>query len=146
MLSTYHLFPLLTLQQFEMLTSGTWPIQSPNPAAVNLTQLFSTAITTEDGQASALVRQGNPTAKWFFNLPGVASEDPLVEHSLQALSLVHLGKTRGDERAVRMARVSFASALKLLQVAVRKKRADFTVLTAAVIISFYEVGAQRCFR
>lgn len=72
----------------------------------------------------------------------MALKDPLVEQSLQALSLVHLGKTRGDERAVRMARLSFAEALNLLQVAVRKKRADFTVLTAAVIISFYEVSAS----
>lgn len=79
---------------------------------------------------------------WFFNLPGVASNDPLVEHSLQALSLIHLGKTRGDEHAVRMARISFAHALKQLQEAARKKRADFKMLTAAVIISFYEVGVK----
>lgn len=91
---------------------------------------------------SFLVQIKDPTVGWFFNLPDVAARDTLVEHSLQALSLVHLGKTQNDDYAVRMARLSFASALKQLQMAARKRRADFSILAAAVIVSIYEVSIQ----
>jgi hypothetical protein len=108
---------------------------------LNLTQLWSAA-TTSDPTWSSLVQTNNPHAGWFFHLPEVAAKDTLVEHSLQALSLVHLGKTQKDDYAVRMARLSFASALKQLQMAARKKRADFNILAAAVTISLYEVSSR----
>jgi hypothetical protein len=76
---------------------------------------------------------------FFLHVTDLIGQDPLVDASSQALSLVHFGKTRRDIDVLCKARVSYGSALRKLTMAAAKRPNDMKLLLAANLMCLYEV-------
>lgn len=51
---------------------------------------------------------------WFLQLPNMVSRGPLLDHTLKALGLAHLGKSNGDCHTIHQARLAYGEAVKAL--------------------------------
>lgn len=96
-------------------------------------QLFATCTNLDLKFFVAIPSKVDIVGNWFADLPSYAFDDPLLEHALQAVTLIHLGKASNDQNILRSGRQRYGTALNELQVAARRQRTDAKML--AVVTS-----------
>lgn len=112
---------------------------SPTAAAANLIQLFAACTNLDFKFFVVIPSKFDIVGNWFVDLPYYAFGDPLLEHALQAVTLIHLGKASNDQYILRYGRQCYGTALNELQVAARRQRTDTKMLAVCIIMCLYEV-------
>ncbi|KAH7381829.1 hypothetical protein BKA64DRAFT_214324 [Cadophora sp. MPI-SDFR-AT-0126] len=79
-------------------------LNSPAPAAANLMQLFAACANFDFKFFVVIPSETDIVANWFVDLPSYAFDDPLLEHALQAVTLIHLGKVSNVQNTLRSGR------------------------------------------
>ncbi|KAL5330927.1 hypothetical protein ACEPPN_000453 [Leptodophora sp. 'Broadleaf-Isolate-01'] len=76
---------------------------------------------------------------WFVDHTSYAFDDPLLEHALQAVTLIHLGKASKDQNNLRNGRKCYGNVLNELQAAARRAQTDAKMLAVCNIMCLYEL-------
>ncbi|PVH72785.1 hypothetical protein DL98DRAFT_66244 [Cadophora sp. DSE1049] len=114
-------------------------LNSPTTAAANLMQLFAICTNLDFKFFVVIPSQIDIVGNWFVDLPSYAFDDPLLEHALQAVTLIHLGKASNDQNILRNGRQCYGTALNGLQAAARRQRTDAKMLAVCNIMCLYEL-------
>jgi hypothetical protein len=139
-LKRLHAFNLWNLTPPTSVTGGT-PLlyQSPSLANVNLVQIISAYVHNGPYKSIGFSAPKGSSINWVCSLPDLSNREPILDSALAALCLAHIGKTQQNEHALRMARLSYGSALKHFQAAVLRGRRDANILSAINCLCIYEV-------
>ena len=83
-------------------------------------------------------------ARWLSHLPPLTGTNPLLDASVRAVTLVHIGRLNNSEPFVMESRPYYGQALKLLNKALQDRRAGTSneTLCAVILLSFYEMFAS----
>ncbi|KFY81030.1 hypothetical protein V499_00189 [Pseudogymnoascus sp. VKM F-103] len=140
LLKRLHAFKVWNLTPPTSVTGGTPPLyQSPSLANVNLVQIISAYVHNGPYKSMGFSAPKGSSINWVCSLPDLSNREPILDSALAALCLAHIGKTQQDEHALRMARLSYGSALKHFQAAVVRGRRDANILSAINCLCIYEL-------
>jgi len=82
--------------------------------------------------------------RWLSHLPPLTGTNPLVDASVRAVTLVHIGRLNSSEPLVMESRPYYGQALRLLNKALQDKKSGTSneTLCAVILLSFYEMFAS----
>ncbi|KAK5089810.1 hypothetical protein LTR70_006186 [Exophiala xenobiotica] len=102
---------------------------------------FKEALFPDDQSVPAAYKNH---ARWLSHLPPLTGTNPLVDASVRAVTLVHIGRLNNSEALVMESRPYYGQALRLLNKALQDKRSGTSneTLCAVILLSFYEMFAS----
>ncbi|KAJ9661668.1 hypothetical protein H2198_001844 [Neophaeococcomyces mojaviensis] len=116
-------------------------IYSPELTQNQLVVNFRDSIAPNNGTVPEVFRNH---ANWLAHLPPLTGTNPLLDASVRAVTLVHIGRLNNSEPFVNESRPYYGRALRLLNSALqdRKKGMSNETLCATILLSFYEMFAS----
>lgn len=118
------------------------PIRSPSMEQQQLLYTFQSSIAPVS-QVNLLPVQ-RTHARWLSYLPPLTGQDALLDSSVRAATMAHLGRMHHSEPLMQESRTHYGKALRLLSshLADPEKGLASETLSATVLLSFYEMFAS----
>lgn len=116
-------------------------IQDPDLAQKQLVTKFRESLYPDDGTTPVAFRNH---ARWLSHLPPLTGTNPLLDASVRAVTLVHIGRLNNSEPFIMESRPYYGQALRLLNKALQDKKQGMSneTLCSVILLSFYEMFAS----
>ena len=112
---------------------------SPTIEQNQLLACFASSIVP--GDQSGLPKGFRSHTRWMSHLPDFAGGDPLLDTSVRAVTLAHLGRLQNNDVFLNESRPYYGKALRLLNASLLDdtKGLSSETLSATILLSFYEM-------
>lgn len=116
-------------------------ITSPDIAQQQLVVAFKESLYPDNNSIPVYMK--NHT-RWLSHLPPLTGTNPLLDASVRAVTLVHIGRLNNSEPFVMESRPYYGQALRLLNKTLQDKQKGVQneTLCAVILLSFYEMFAS----
>lgn len=116
-------------------------VQDPDLAQKQLVVKFRESMFPDNGSMPAAFRNH---ARWLSHLPPLTGTNPLLDSSVRAVTLVHIGRLNNSEPFIMESRPYYGQALRLLNKALQDKKQGMSneTLCSVILLSFYEMFAS----
>lgn len=116
-------------------------INAPDMSQRQLVTAFSASLYPDNGTLPPYLKNH---ARWLSHLPPLTGTNQLLDTSVRAVTLVHIGRLNNSEPFVMESRPYYGKALHLLNKTLqnREKGVENETLCAVILLSFYEMFAS----